>query len=275
MLWRWKFALRPKTRCLEAWSRLKGLLAYPRALGWLGTLRFAAWQLTGWRGHADYVLHPRTALHSIRLRPRSSDHDAFYQVFIFGEYACLEENAEVDLIIDCGANIGCSSAYFLSRYPYSRVIAVEPDPENCAQLRRNLAAYGARATVVEAGIWPQPAKLVASEVAYRDGSAWTRQVREARTGETGGIQGVDVATLLADSGAERISILKMDIEGTEALVFAGSHEAWLDKTDVLLAELHDDSYFGSASAVFFPAMDRHHFTICRSGELRVCRRQAL
>jgi hypothetical protein len=67
----------------------------------------------------------------------------------------------------------------------------------------------------------------------------------------------------------------MDIEGTEALVFAGSHEAWLGKTDALLAELHDDSYFGKATEVFYPAMDRYHFIVSRSGELRVCRRQSL
>jgi FkbM family methyltransferase len=185
----------------------------------------------------------------------------------------VSEDADVDLVIDCGANIGCSSAYFLSRYPRCRVIAVEPDADNCELLRQNLAPYGTRASVVQAGIWPHPAKLVAAEVSYRDGRAWARQVREAQANETGDIQGVDIATLFANSGAEYISILKMDIEGTEALIFSGSHEEWLDKTNVLLVELHDDSFFGNASAVFFPALDQHRFSVSRFGELRVCYRQ--
>ena len=84
---------------------------------------------------------------------------------------------QADLIIDCGANIGCSSAYFLSRYPACRVIAVEADAENCAELRRNLAPCdGTRAEVLQAGIWPHPAQLVVAESSYRDGRAWTRQV---------------------------------------------------------------------------------------------------
>jgi FkbM family methyltransferase len=264
--------MRPRTRCLEFCGQVRRLLAFPKELGWLGALRFLLWQIAGWPGHGDYILRPKRALHPLRLRPRSSDHEVFHPIFVFGEYACLPEDMEVDLVIDCGANIGCSSAWFLSRYPRCRVIAVECDAGNCAQLRRNLAPYGTRVSVVEAGIWPRPAKLIAAEGQYRDGRAWTRQVREVRAGEAGEIEGVDIGTLLSRSGADRISILKMDIEGTEALIFTGAYEEWLDKTNVLLVELHDDSSFGSASAVFFPAMARHHFQVSRSGELQVCRR---
>jgi hypothetical protein len=33
-------------------------------------------------------------------------------------------------IIDCGANIGCSAFYFLSKYPDAELIAIEPDEGN-------------------------------------------------------------------------------------------------------------------------------------------------
>jgi hypothetical protein len=86
------------------------------------------------------------------------------------------------------------------------------------------------------------------------------------------MDGIDIASLFARSGAERISILKMDIEGTEALVFAGSHRAWIDRVDALLIELHEDSVFGRGSEVFYPAIAGQNFTITQSGELTVCQR---
>lgn len=243
-----------------------------RVLGVLGALRYLVWYCFGWPGSNDYILHPKQARHPLRLRPRSSDPAAFFQIFILDEYACLDAEAKVDLVIDAGANVGCSSAYFLSRFPDCSVIAVEPETGNCAQLRRNLAPYGNRAQIVQAGIWPRPAQLVMAEEAYRDGLAWSRQVRECRAGEAGEMEGIDIASLLAQSGAERISILKMDIEGTEALVFAGSHRAWIDRVDTLLIELHEDSVFGQGSEVFFPAIEGQNFTITQSGELTVCQR---
>jgi len=267
-----KRAVRPRTRWRELLDWLAPVGGGVRALGVLGALRYLVWYCFGWPGSNDYLLHPRQARYPLRLRPRSSDPAAFFQIFILDEYACLDGAAKVDLVIDAGANVGCSSAYFLSRFPDCRVIAVEPEAENCAQLRRNLAPYGDRAEVVQAGIWPRPARLVMAEEIYRDGRAWSRQVRECRAGEPGEMDGIDIASLLARSGAERISILKMDIEGTEALVFAGGHRAWIDRVDTLLIELHEDSVFGRGSEVFYPAIEGQDFSITQSGELTVCQR---
>ncbi len=45
---------------------------------------------------------------------------------------------------DAGADVGFSSVYSLSRFPYCRVIAVEPDAANNKALQRNLALHGDR-----------------------------------------------------------------------------------------------------------------------------------
>src|SRR4051812_39387542 len=84
---------------------------------------------------SEHVRHP------LRCRKGSSDRDVFRQIFVEREYACLDDLSDVDLVLDCGANVGYSSAYFLDRFPTCHVIAVEPDPENYALLEENLAPY--------------------------------------------------------------------------------------------------------------------------------------
>ena len=225
------------------------------------------WPFAAWR------LHPRAALHPLYLRAGSSDRAAFLEIFLEHEYGCLDDLRAPRLIIDCGANAGYSSAYFLSRFPESRVIAVEPDSGNFALLSRNMAPYGERVSLVRAGVWSHSVPLVVSSDTFRDGREWARQVRPARDGEVADLQGVDVGSLLSSSGCERISLLKMDIEGAEAVVFAGDCSAWLDRVDAMAIELHDDSSFGKATDVFFAAIRGHGFDVSRSRELTICRRQ--
>jgi FkbM family methyltransferase len=201
----------------------------------------------------------------------SSDYSAMHQILWGRNYDCLNDRAAVDLIIDCGANAGYASAYFLSRFPRCTVIAVEPHPANFTLLRHNLAPYGQRARAVEAGVWDRDCPLVITQTPYRDGREWSRQVTECRPGESSSLRGVTIPALLADSGHERISILKMDIEGAEGVVFSSCTD-WLRCVDCILIELHDDSHFGTCSDIFFRAIAEHGFTISATDELTVCKR---
>jgi FkbM family methyltransferase len=205
------------------------------------------------------------------IRKGTSDSYVFEQIFIDLEYEPLRDISDVQLVIDCGANIGCSSAYFLTQFPECRVIAVEPDPGNFAMLERNLLPYGDRATIFRAGIWSHSAPLVVSKNKYRGGGEWAFQVQPCQPDEKADFQGMDIGSLLAASGFERISLLKIDIEGAEVVVF-GDNVEWLDRVDALTIELHDDSQFGKASDVFHSAMRGRGFEFSRSGELTICRR---
>jgi len=198
----------------------------------------------------------------------------FSQIFLFREYSCIDQVRDAKLIIDCGANVGYSSAYFLSRHPEATLIAVEPDADNFALLERNLAPYRDRVKAVKSAIWSHPARLKLSEVPYRDGLDWARQVRECDPSEEGGFLATDIGTLLDQSGFERISILKMDIEGAEAVVFSRNYEAWIDRVDSIVIELHDDSIFGDARGIFHRAISGHGFSVTEFEELTVCIRNA-
>lgn len=214
--------------------------------------------------HAKYPLH---------VRGQTPDLKVFSQIFLFREYSCIDRVRDAELIIDCGANAGYSSAYFLSRFPRASLIAVEPDDDNFALLQRNLAPYQPRVRAVKSAIWSHPARLKLSDVPYRDGLDWARQVRECGPNEEGGFLATDIGTLLEESGFERISILKMDIEGAEAVVFSRNYQSWLDRVDAMVVELHDDSVFGDARGIFHRAIADQGFAVTEFEELTVCQRR--
>lgn len=215
-----------------------------------------------------YTLRSKDARFPLWCRPNSSDLDVFDQIFVAREYRCLDDAADVGLIIDCGANVGYSSAYLLSRFRNAHAIAIEPDAANHALLKKNLAPYGARAVTVQSAVWSHPAGLVLAEEGFGDGREWARTVREAKANEAPAMTAVDIGTLLDNSGYDRISILKVDIEGSEKVVFAANYEKWIDKVDNLVIELHGEE----CHSVFMSAIAGRGFVVSECDELTVCRR---
>jgi FkbM family methyltransferase len=244
-----------------------------RRLGWGGAFRHRAVKQARRAGRtaAMPLSSPRLA-HPVWCRPTTSDFQVFDQVFLEQEFAALDDLRDVRTIVDGGANVGYASAWLLSAFPEARLVAVEPDPENAAMCRRNLAPYGARAIVVEGGIWPTRARLTLEEAPFRDGGAWSRQVRELRGDELGGLDAYAIPDLLQMLGASELSLLKLDIEGAEVPLFRGDVSAWLPRTRVIATELHADTHFGDGPAAFSAAIAGEGFVVSRSSELTIARR---
>lgn len=249
-------------RCIDGFDLLKNLGAVPAA-------HFALQRLRNRVAPPELLtVRSRYAAFPLVCRRGTSDLDVFGQIFSHREYRCLDSVRDAGLIIDCGANVGFSSAYFLTQYPTAEVIAVEPDSGNFAALQRNLAPYGSRAKPLRAGIWWRSAGLMVTDSAYAgDGREWARGVREATGGETPEVHAVDIGTLFDKSGHDRISILKIDIEGSEEAVFAAPCP-WLERVDNLVIELHGPS----CETSFRRALDGHGFKMSTCDELVVCMR---
>jgi len=210
-----------------------------------------------------FQLSTRAARFPLLCRPGTSDMEVFSQVFVGGEYACVEPRREPELIIDCGANVGYTAAYFLTRFPNAFVIAVEPDAQNAEMLERNLAPYGKHARVLRTAVWSHKTGMVPSENPFGDGREWARQVREAREGETPEILAVDIGTLIAESGHRRVGILKIDVEGAEDAIFRSDCSAWLKLVDDIAIEIHSPS----AKAVFSDTVGRAGFDLSQHGDI--------
>jgi FkbM family methyltransferase len=254
----------------RTFGRLSSLIGVPRAA------LFSTQTVRPFAKPRLFHLSTPHAAFPLACRPGTSDFDVFTEMFIEREYSVIDDLEDVGLILDCGANVGYSAAYLLTRFPEAELIAVEPDAENFHVMDLNLQPYGERASAVHAAIWSHPAALAIVDEPYRDGRSWAIQVREARPHEAVDAEGLDIGTLLAQSAHERISILKMDIEGAEAVVFSSNYEGWLDVVDTLVVELHEDSSFGPASPVFERAIAGRGFTISHvhslGGELTICKR---
>ncbi|AWI87073.1 FkbM family methyltransferase [Methylobacterium sp. DM1] len=199
----------------------------------------------------------------VAFRPQTSDMDVFSQIFVEREYQAIDSVKSAELILDCGANVGYSSAYFLSRFPQAMVIAVEPEIGNFRQLRINTKNYGTRIRSINAGIWSKEARL--SILPTKIGDEWGFQVRED---PEGAIPAIDIQTLLNSSGHPRISILKVDVEGSEIEIFSNNY-AWIDVTDVIVIELHGHE----CETTFFKAIEGKGFDIARWGELTIAVRK--
>jgi FkbM family methyltransferase len=220
-------------------------------------------------GNEPRLLYSKHASYPVSYRPRTSDKDVFDQIFVQREYSCLDEVTDADLILDCGANIGCSSAYFLAKFPRAYLIAIEPDPGNFAMLESNLKPYGERVRLVRSGVWSHPANLVLVKQKFGDGRDWATQVRECGPGESPDMVAVDITTLLETSGYGSVSILKMDVERAEAEIFSRNYEKWIHRVAAIVIELHDEE----CSNIFQKAIASLGFQVSQSGELTVCRKK--
>ncbi len=204
------------------------------------------------------TLSPSALNYPVDLRIGSTDADVYGQVIRQAEYAAVAVG-QPRTILDCGANVGYTSAFFLSRFPLAQVIAIEPFPANAELCRRNLKPYGSRARVIEAALWSSPGRLV---IETGNGNEWGVRVRPARAGEPGDIDAIDIPSL----GLGRIDILKIDIEGSEAELFGQGAERWLPDVSNIAIEIHG----AACERSFRAAMAAYRFTESTSGELTIC-----
>ena len=216
---------------------------------------------------STYLLRSSASKFPLHCRLNSSDPYVFYQVFMEQEYEVLKDLKNVRLIIDCGANVGYSAAYFLTLYPEAKLIAVEPDSANFAILERNLKPYGDRVRLYQAGIWSHKTGLTVCRGTYRDGAEWSTQVQASKPGETPDVEAIDIGTLLRDSGNTQIDMLKIDIEGSETVVFRENYAEWLGKTRNMAVEIHDDE----CERIFQAAIAGYPFAISRNENVVVCK----
>lgn len=141
---------------------LRSLRAGISALGAIGGLQYALLRsATKLLDHTRLRTRPVVRVKvdrlssPVHLRVGGSDTAAFRQVFIERQYEHPAVHPDLMTIVDCGANIGLASLWFLHHCPYCRVLAIEPEPRNAAMLRRNVAPYGDRVRVIEAAVWTE------------------------------------------------------------------------------------------------------------------------
>jgi FkbM family methyltransferase len=232
----------------------------------IDTIKYSVLSNRGYRSHAYVTIHPKSSHFPVLLRPATSDIQVFHQIFIEEEYAPLKNLKNIDYIIDCGANIGLSSAYLLSQFPKASLIAIEPAKTNLSMLEKNLAPYGDRAEIICGAIWPESVPLEINKHPYRDGQEWSFTVTPKTSEDNQTIRGIAIKDILEPLDPCAKILMKIDIEGTETLLFQ-SDLSWLKTIHAIAIELHEDSPFGPCKDLFNKAIDKTEFELTTSGEL--------
>jgi FkbM family methyltransferase len=154
-------------------------------------------------------------------------------------YDAIIASGRQPLIVDCGANIGASVAWFSARYPQAHIIAIEPGPDNFELLRHNTSSLDV--DLHEAGIAPS------------DGTAYLSLGDDMghRTNDEAGlpIQMISLRTLLDHKPSSRYTpfLIKIDIEGAEQPLFSGD-TASFDLFPLILLEPHDWMFPGKLTS---------------------------
>ena len=217
---------------------------YPRARDWLMSIynrmliHLPSLPLPG-RGRVWKIDSPGTASGPIAVRLGSSDWYVAEEIFLHGEYEPLLRHGlnNVKSVLDLGANVGMSVRLWQTLWPNVRVVAVEPDAKNLDIARQNALPASS----------PPPVFLQAC-VAGR-----SRMVHLNRTGDAYGFkmedgvaggEAIEALTVpeicgrggLSDESA--IDLLKCDVEGAEAEIFADC-QSWAHRVRYMAIEVHE------------------------------------
>jgi FkbM family methyltransferase len=171
---------------------------------------------------------------TLLLRPFTGDLFVLYEVLLDRCYfvpRSLLPPKNVQVIIDCGANVGITALFFASRYPNARIFCVEAHPDNFNILRQN-AQSEVRIIPINAAIVGQPTQTVRMT---SDAPAWGNKLSSNDSGIE--VPAVTISEICAQYGLEHIDLLKIDIEGAEEAVFARAE--FLPRVKLGIIELHD------------------------------------
>lgn len=219
--------LNPDSALYQSGAGLMDFLATVRTNG------PATWQILrqiekGDKNGKPVPVRLRDLFHPIFLRPGTSDAHTVINNIIRKEYDHVQPPDQPTWMIDAGAYIGDTSAYFLSKYPNLKVISLEPGLPSHQMAEMNLAAYGDRVVLLRKGLYSN------------DGSAFFSGDNTGASISDAGFQidCISIPSLIRQYSVPRVNILKMDIEGAEEEVFLSEPREWLKKVDLLIIEIH-------------------------------------
>ena len=179
-------------------------------------------------GVSEIALSLRSLHHSFVIRPGTDDLSTLVNNAIREEYGQFANSFAPEVIVDVGAYIGDTSAYFLSRFPMARVVALEPNEDSFLLASRNLLPYGERVSLLKTALWTEVTTV-------RFGGVQTGATIRTHGNE---IPTVTIPSLMSKFNLKFIDLLKLDIEGAESQIVPAGVGGWLNKVGTLCLETH-------------------------------------
>jgi len=181
----------------------------------------------------------------------------------YGDQRRLLEGRPVDVVLDVGANGGDTTHQYRTLFPSATIHAFEPFPDVHRQLAERFAA-DPRIRAHQLAVTNAPgarrfyvndAHVTNSLLPHNPASVeWAGASREG-LGRTIDVRAVTLDEFCRAEGLARIDLLKMDIQGGEAMALAGAARLLSEQairliyTEVLFAPLYEgQAYFCDVSA---------------------------
>lgn len=163
----------------------------------------------------------------------------FQEDYISGFPEAVIRSFKQSLVVDVGANVGYFSLWWLSRFPQSKVIAVEPMPNNFALLSRNKALNEDKdLQVLNSAMNSQGGDLTLN---FDQADSFTTSA--SALNDNGGkdkisVKAITLSQLKASFNLDRIDFLKLDCEGSEYDILYHCEDKLLYGIQCIVMETH-------------------------------------
>jgi FkbM family methyltransferase len=163
------------------------------------------------------------------------------------------------LVIDVGANVG----FFALRFAQwvgaqGRVIAIEPEEQNCANLKRALerAQFAGRVDVRKAVAAATPGAML-----LEINPLHPADHKLSRDGTGVAVEAITLDGLVGEHSGSAPSLIKIDVQGAEMLVLEGAAAILETSRPALFVELHEEGLnrFGTSVATILAHLCGHGY----------------
>lgn len=203
-----------------------------------------------------------------------SDYSVFIQIFNQEDYltvsSILNLNIELDskesVLIDAGANVGFATIYLSEKKIFDKIFCIEPSKSNFEILKKNVSSLDTTINFIllENALSAKENENFYIENHFRDGKDWSLTTTQRESGE---VKGITINEIIKKHELEEITLLKIDIEGSERFIFDESANlAFLNKTKVIVVEIHDE--FNIREEIY-QVLKNNNFLLIESGELTI------
>jgi FkbM family methyltransferase len=210
-----------------------------------------------WRAWLERRPPPTLQLHSGVSVYHSWPQDPIYlllqEIFVSKCYTGCDfyEPETRHTIVDCGANIGMFTLFAAAIAPGIRIHCFEPSHDTYERLKVNIERNGLENTVstYKAALWEDNSYRGLERYQSTGRRSFFRDSREHIEGDPEKVECISLAGALTRCEAEKIDLLKMDIEGAELEVLESANKEAFRRIDKIAIEYHEELRPGSRDRI--------------------------